>query len=105
MMTPITTTGMTTPIAISLPVVMPPWFGPGGVDEFGDTVAENVLVKVWDKRELGNALTPSVGKGALVLKAFPGKDVGQLGAAGVVEYRESGVPEGLSVAHWLCNTV
>ncbi len=40
-----------------------------------------------------------------MLKAFPGKDVGQLGAVGVVEYRESGVPDGLSVAHWLCNTV
>ncbi len=45
----ITTTGMTTPIAISLPVVMPPWFGLGSVDEFGDTVVEDVLVKVWDK--------------------------------------------------------
>jgi hypothetical protein len=79
--------------------------------EFGTCVGADVeeeakyeVVNDWDNRELGKAWTPRVGKGEFWLKGFP-NNVGQFGAGGIVVYFESGVPEGLSVAHWLCSAV
>jgi hypothetical protein len=94
---------MATPIAILSPAERPLGLMPGGDDELEVDVVD--VVDDEDRREFGNALTPRVGKGAFVLKVLPGKDVGQLGADGVAVYRERGVPDGISVAHWLCSSV
>jgi len=97
-------TGMTTPIATFAPVESLPVGSGAPPPETGASGAGVAVTapESRDKRDAGNAETPSVGGGARGSKSLPGRDVGQLGAALVDVYFERGVPDGLFFDHAVC---